>query len=91
MTYCTKRWSLGHLRDACTILTQRCRICLGNFDPNHQGSNVLRYANCQQEHQSSDPMCDIIRRCRTDLNEAINISILEDKLDRRTTPQQQLQ
>ncbi|CAF4411566.1 unnamed protein product, partial [Didymodactylos carnosus] len=28
MTYCTKCWGLGHLRDVCTILTQRCRICL---------------------------------------------------------------
>ncbi|CAF1475916.1 unnamed protein product, partial [Didymodactylos carnosus] len=77
MTYCTKRWGLGHLRDVCTILTLRCRICLGNFGPNHQCSNVLKCANCQLEHHSLDPRCDVIRRYRTELNKAVNMAICE--------------
>ncbi|CAF1224506.1 unnamed protein product [Didymodactylos carnosus] len=89
MTYCTKRWGLGHLRDVCTILTLRCRICLGNFGPNHQCSNVLKCANCQLEHHSLDPRCDVIRRYRTELNKAVNMAICEDKLHRREIPQQQ--
>ncbi|CAF4408241.1 unnamed protein product, partial [Didymodactylos carnosus] len=89
MTYCTKCWGLGHLRDVCTILTQRCRICLGNFGPNHQCSNVLKCANCQLEHHSLDPRCDVIRRYRTELNKAVNMAICEGKLHRREIPQQQ--
>ncbi|CAF1167921.1 unnamed protein product [Didymodactylos carnosus] len=89
MTYCTKCWGLGHLRDVCIILTQRCRICLGNFGLNHQCSNVLKCANCQLEHHSLDPRCDVIRRYRTELNKAVNMAICEGKLHRREIPQQQ--
>ncbi|CAF1209148.1 unnamed protein product, partial [Didymodactylos carnosus] len=63
----------------------------GNFGPNHQCSNVLKCANCQLEHHSLDPRCDVIRRYRTDLNKAVNMAISEGKLHRREIPQQQFQ
>ena len=82
MTYCTRCWCLGHMRDKCVADHPRCRICLENLveDQTHQCSNSFRFAQCDGDHHSLSSNCEKVVEYRTALKEQVNIAIFGGKL-----------
>ena len=92
MTYCTRRWCLGHMRDKCVADHPRCRICLESLveGQTHQCSNSFRFAQCDGDHHSLSSNCEKVVEYRTGLKEQVNNAISEGKLQ-RFVPQDQPQ
>ena len=95
MTYCTRCWCLGHMREKCEHEYPRCRICLDNLlkDRFHECSNVLRCAQCDGCHHSLSSECEKVTQYRADLKEQVNNALSTGKLHRqvpqgRTQPNQ---
>ena len=84
MTYCTRCWQIGHMREKCSSTAQRCRLCLEDFvtKETHTCSNQPKCAQCGGNHHSLDSQCDIIRQYRADLKENVNSAIEKGKLQR---------
>ncbi|CAF3476835.1 unnamed protein product [Rotaria socialis] len=60
MTYCTRCWCLGHMRDKCNGEYSRYRICLDNLinGQTHVCSNTIRCAQCDGDHHSLSEQVD---------------------------------
>ena len=73
ITYCSKCWKLGHLRSQCREQIQKCRICLLDYNENHNEtcSKIPKCAQCSLEHVSIDPDCQVIQQYRNNLNKAV--------------------
>ena len=76
MTFCTRRWCLGHMREKCNLEYPRCRICLdldslitGKI---HNCSNTARCAQCNDNHHSLSSECQKVMEYRSDLKEQVN-------------------
>ena len=84
MTYCTRCWCLGHMRDKCVADHPRCRICLENLieGQTHQCSNSFRCAQCGGDHHSLSSNCGKVVEHRTALKEQVNNAISGGKLQR---------
>ena len=84
MTYCTRCWQIGHMREQCSSPAQRCRLCLEDFvsKETHECSKQPKCAQCNGDHHSLDSQCDIIRQYRADLKENVNLAIKNGKLQR---------
>ncbi|CAF1211665.1 unnamed protein product [Rotaria sp. Silwood1] len=54
MTYCTRCWKIGHLREQCKNNVQRCRVCLQEIKQKeeHVCDHVPKCAQCDGEHHS---------------------------------------
>ncbi len=85
MTYCTRRWRLGHMREKCEHEHPRCRICLDNLfkDRVHECSNVSRCAQCGDCHHSLSSECEKVIQYRADLKEQVNNPLSTGKLHRQ--------
>ncbi|CAF2840816.1 unnamed protein product [Rotaria sp. Silwood2] len=92
MTYCTRCWRLGHMRDKCDLVHPRCRICLNNLmdGQTHDCSNVVRCAQCDGHHHSLSNECEKVAEYRFKLKEQINNAISTGKLH-RLVPQDRAQ
>lgn len=88
MTYCTRCWCLGHMRDKCKLEHTRCRICLNIITDSqtHVCSNIARCAQCHGDHHSLSSTCEKVIEYRTQLNEQVNNALSTGKLH-RLTPQ----
>ncbi|CAF4133626.1 unnamed protein product [Rotaria sp. Silwood2] len=86
MTYCTKCWKLGHMRETCNKQTS-CRICLSQFEKGvqHQCQGPPKCAQCGEEHWSLDNRCLVVQRYRIDLKHAIADAITRGKLSKNTS------
>jgi hypothetical protein len=84
MTYCTRCWRLGHMREKCNLEHPRCRICLNNFilGQTHECSNAPRCAQCDGSHHSLSSECEKVIQYRSDLKEQVNNAISTGKLQR---------
>ncbi|CAF1337379.1 unnamed protein product [Rotaria sordida] len=84
MTYCTRCWCLGHMRDKCEMEHQRCRICLDNIvnGQTHNCSNIPRCAQCNGDHHSLSSVCEKVAEYRSELKEQVNNAISSGKLQR---------
>ncbi|CAF3774971.1 unnamed protein product [Rotaria sp. Silwood1] len=84
MTYCTRCWGLGHMRDKCDLVHPRCRICLNNLidGQTHDCSNVVRCAQCDGHHHSLSNECEKVAEYRFKLKEQVNNAISTGKLHR---------
>jgi hypothetical protein len=84
MTYCTRCWCLGHMRDKCELDYPRCRICLDNLidGQTHECSNIVRCAQCDGPHHSLSSDCGKVVEYRSDLKEQVNNAIFTGKLHR---------
>jgi len=73
LTFCNKCWVLDHTRNKCQFGVQKCRICLQDYDENHNEVCSKQYecAQCHQEHYSLDSECKIIQQYRSNLNKAV--------------------
>lgn len=73
LTYCTKCWILGHTRNQCRYQTQRCKICLLEYNDSHNEvcSKIYQCAQCHQGHHSIDGDCKLVQKYRTNLNRAV--------------------
>ncbi|CAF1598288.1 unnamed protein product [Rotaria magnacalcarata] len=62
LTYCTKCWFIGHLRNKCNS-ENKCRICLENarVDTPHMCKNEPQCAKCDGNHHSLDNQCQVIK------------------------------
>lgn len=84
MTYCTRCWKIGHMREQCNSNVQRCRICLQKFtkDEEHICNNVPKCAQCDGEHHSLNSQCHVIQQYRADLKEDVTKALEAGKLHR---------
>ena len=84
MTFCTRCWCLGHMRDKCELENPRCRICLENLinDQTHICSNRARCAQCNGDHQSLSSECEKVVEYRSELKAQVNNAISSGKLHR---------
>ncbi|CAF4177849.1 unnamed protein product [Didymodactylos carnosus] len=92
LTYCTKRWKIGHTKDQCDQSIFRCKICLQELNPNHNEvyNKQPSYAQCGLNHQSLNPVCAVIQQYRSDLNNAVKKALYDGVL-KRPELQQQMQ
>ncbi|CAF1221918.1 unnamed protein product [Adineta steineri] len=84
MTYCTRCWKIGHIRDQCKTITQRCRVCLQEITKReeHRCSNTAKCAQCDGDHHSLNSQCSVIRNYRAELKEEVKTAIESGKLQR---------
>ncbi|CAF3895364.1 unnamed protein product [Rotaria sp. Silwood1] len=84
MTYCTRCWCLGHMRDKCTAEHPRCRICLNSINDHqaHVCSNIARCAQCNGNHHSLSNVCEKVLEYRSQLKEQVNNALSTGKLHR---------
>ena len=84
MTYCTRCWCLGHMRDKCNLDYPRCRVCLDSIIEGqpHECSNVSRCAQCDGPHHSLSNECEKVTQYRADLKEQVNSALSAGKLQR---------
>ena len=63
LTYCTRCWCLGHMRNKCQAATDRCRICLQEITNIrvHKCSQQPRCAQCDDNHHSLSSQCESIK------------------------------
>lgn len=83
LTYCTKCWCIGHLRNKCNQAT-RCRVCLEMLSDNasHVCKNEPKCAQCDGNHHSLDNQCQVIREYKIRLKEEVEEAINNGKLHR---------
>jgi hypothetical protein len=77
ITYCSKCWLLGHLRSQCQEQDQKCRVCLLDYNENHNSvcSKQFKCAQCSDDHSSLDPDCEKIQQYRNKLNKAVKQAV----------------
>ncbi len=83
LTYCTKCWCIGHLRNKCGA-SARCRVCLEILtdNPTHVCKNETKCAQCNGKHHSLDNQCQVIRDYKQRLKEGVEEAINSGKLHR---------
>ena len=84
MTFCTRCWCLGHMREKCNLEYPRCPICLDGLITGkiHNCSNTARCAQCNGNHHSLSSECQKEIEYRSDLKEQVNNAIAAGKLHR---------
>ncbi|CAF0799220.1 unnamed protein product [Adineta ricciae] len=89
LTYCTKCWRLGHIRSKCPEASQKCRICLEDYNQEHNDECSKQYkcAQCHEEHYSLDGECPEIQQHRQELNKAVKAAVREGTIQNVTTNQ----
>ncbi|CAF4805584.1 unnamed protein product [Rotaria sp. Silwood1] len=91
LTYCTKCWCIGHLRNHCNS-SAKCRICLEMLTENslHICKKEPNCAQCNGKHYSLDNQCQVIRdyklQLKVDVEEAINSGKLHRILPKEKAP-----
>jgi hypothetical protein len=93
MTYCTRCWCLGHLRDKCKTPSPRCRVCLENLIENqeHNCSLQQKCAQCEGKHHSLSSQCQNIQQYRANLKVEVDEALARGQLHRLEPPQQAFQ
>ncbi|CAF4834723.1 unnamed protein product, partial [Rotaria socialis] len=83
LTYCTKCWCIGHLRNKCNS-ENKCRICLENLsvDTPHLCKNEPKCAQCDGNHHSLDNQCQVIKEYKDQLKEDVEDAIQKGLLQR---------
>ena len=89
LTYCTKCWKIGHLRNKCST-SSKCRICLDSFQENttHECRNEPKCAQCDGNHHSLDNQCLVIQEYKKQLKEDVEEALSNGQI-RRLTPKEQ--
>ena len=87
MTYCTRCWCIGHMRNKCDLEQPRCLICLNNLIDGqlHDCSNIVRCAQCDGGHHSLSSECEKVIKYRSELKEQVNNAIASGKLPSSST------
>jgi hypothetical protein len=87
LTYCTKCWKLGHIRNKCLHTVQKCRICLLDYNEKHNDicSKNYQCAQCHQNHYSLDADCQLIQQYRGNLNRAVRQATVDGVIKVMTT------
>jgi hypothetical protein len=77
ITYCSKCWLLGHMRSQCHEQHQKCRVCLLEYNENHNlvCSKQPKCAQCSFDHSSLDPDCQMVQQYRSNLNRAVKLAV----------------
>lgn len=84
MTYCTRCWKIGHMRQQCKSNIQCCRLCLQGITnrEEHKCSNMPKCAQCDGEHHSLNSQYHVIQQYRADLKEGVTKALEAGKLHR---------
>ena len=74
LTYCTRCWHLGHMRNKCQAASDCCQICLQEITDirTHNCSQQPRYAQCDDNHHSFSSQCESIKAYKTQLKEEVD-------------------
>ncbi|CAF1223598.1 unnamed protein product [Rotaria sp. Silwood1] len=83
LTYCTKCWRIGHLRNKCSS-ESKCRICYESLNVNtpHMCKNVPKCAQCDGDHHSLDSQCQVLKEYKDQLKEDVEDAIQKGLLQR---------
>ncbi|CAF4608858.1 unnamed protein product [Rotaria sp. Silwood2] len=84
LTYCTRCWRLGHMRNECLAATARCRICLQEITDiqRHNCSQQPRCAQCDGNHHSLSSQCESIKAYKVQLKEEVDNAIARGVIHR---------
>ena len=91
LTYCTRCWCIGHLRNKCNA-ANKCRVCLEiiSDDVSHVCRKEPKCAQCDGKHHSLDNQCHIIRDYKLRLKEDVEDAIKKGQLHRFAPKEQAL-
>ncbi|CAF1259937.1 unnamed protein product, partial [Rotaria magnacalcarata] len=91
MTFCTKCWKIGHVREQCKASLQLCRVCLDETSKKeeHNCNKIQKCAQCGGEHHSLHGLCHVIQQYRSELKEDVNKALESGKLHRNDYTNQQ--
>ena len=83
LIYCTNCWKLGHSSYTCKLGVRKCRICLEDFDRNHNNkcSGKPLCAQCGLDHLSRDRNCEYTRKYRETLKKEVQQAIQDGIID----------
>ena len=92
MTYCTRCWCIGHMRNKCNLEKPRYRIYLNNLIDGqlHDCTNIVCCAQCGGGHHSLSSECEKVIKYRSESKEQVNNAIASGKLH-RVVPQDRAQ
>ncbi|CAF4522711.1 unnamed protein product [Rotaria sp. Silwood2] len=91
LTYCTRCWCLGHMRNKCQAETARCRICLQEITDiqRHNCSQQPRCAQCDGNHHSLSSQCESIKAYKIQLKEEVDNALARGVIN-RSVPNKQV-
>jgi hypothetical protein len=89
MTYCTRYLKIGHMREQCKTITQRCRVCLEEITTKKEEHICTNEEKCDGEHDSLHSQCHVIQQYRADLKESVTEALESEKLHRNEYTNQQ--
>ncbi|CAF1331268.1 unnamed protein product [Rotaria sp. Silwood1] len=84
LTYCTRCWCLGHMRNKCLAATVRCRICLQEVTDiqRHNCSQQPRCAQCDGNHHSLSSQCESIKAYKIQLKAKVDNALARGMIHR---------
>ena len=84
LTYCTRCWCLGHMRNKCQVTTASCRIRLREVNDiqMHKCSQQPRCAQCDGNHHSLSSQCESIKAYKIQLKEEVDEALARAVLHR---------
>ncbi|CAF3557295.1 unnamed protein product [Rotaria sp. Silwood2] len=83
LTYCTKCWCIGHLRNKCNAAA-KCRVCreILTVNASYVCINEPKCGQCNGNHHSLDNQCQVVRDYKRRLKEDVEDAINNGKLHR---------
>ncbi|CAM4903907.1 unnamed protein product [Rotaria socialis] len=90
LTYCTRYWRVGHMRNKCLAPTARCRICLQEITDiqKHNCSQQSRCAQCYGNHHSLSSQCESIKAYKIQLKEEVDNALARGVIHRSESNKQ---
>ncbi|CAF2096868.1 unnamed protein product [Rotaria magnacalcarata] len=84
LTYCTRCWRVGHMRNKCLDATARCRICLQEIIDiqKHNCTQQPRCAQCDGNHHSLSSQCESIKAYKVQLKEEVENALARGVIHR---------
>ncbi|CAM4851532.1 unnamed protein product [Rotaria magnacalcarata] len=90
LTYCTRCWRVGHMRNKCPTATARCQICLQEITDiqKHNCSQQPRCAQCDGNHHSLSSQCESIKAYKVQLKEEVDNALARGAIHRSESNKQ---
>ena len=84
LSYCTRCWRLGHMRNKCLAAMARCRICLQEITDiqRHNCSQQPRCAQCDGNYHSLSSQCESIKAHKKLLKEEVDNALARGVIHR---------
>ena len=90
LTYCTRCWRLGHMRNKCLAAMARCRICLQEITDiqKHNCFQQPRCAQCDSNHHLLSSQCESIKAYKKLLKKEVDNALARGVIHRSESNKQ---